>query len=138
MNDNPKLKRVQVVSFGYKYGPPPEANLVEDVRWVPNPYYDLALRELTGADPAVQEFILAQTDVVDFLSDLRTSLHRRLRGWLENGNDHEQVVLAFGCTGGKHRSRFFTLACAEMVKEIVAQLGISADVSVNHRDEGKE
>lgn len=138
MKDDAKLKRIQVVSFGFKYGPPPEANLVEDVRWVTNPFYEPSLRELTGADRAVQEFILSQPGVVEFLSDMRNSLHRRLRGWLDYGNDHEQVTLAFGCTGGKHRSRFFALTCAAMATEIVAALGIKSHVSVSHRDEGKE
>ncbi|MBS2003555.1 MAG: hypothetical protein JST44_18710 [Cyanobacteria bacterium SZAS LIN-5] len=127
------IKNIRVLSFGFKYGPPPFAHIVEDVRWVKNPFYEPSLHAMTGADAPVQEFILAQDDVVGFLSDMRTNLRRRLRGF-SHSNYHETLIIAFGCTGGKHRSRFFAIKCAEMLAELTLELGIEAEVVVEHRD----
>lgn len=134
MTNNPNLNCIRVISFGFKHGPPPFANLVEDVRWVRKPFYEPGLHAMTGADAPVQEFILAQPDVVDFLSDMRNNLRRRLSGF-RHSNYHETLTLAFGCTGGKHRSRFFAFKCAEMLAELVDELGITTEIVVEHRDQ---
>lgn len=127
------LQNVRIISFGFKYGPAPEANLVEDVRWVPNPYWDLSLRELTGADPRVHEFILAQPDVAEFIDEMRTSLRRRLRGYRQS-NYHDTLTIAFGCTGGKHRSRFFAFKCAEILADLLPEFNVVSNIVVEHRD----
>lgn len=133
MTTSNNIKKIQVLSFGYKYGSPPSAHIVEDVRWVKNPFYEPDLHAMTGADAPVQEFILAQEDVVGFLHDMRTNLRRRLRGFMHS-NYHETLLIAFGCTGGKHRSRFFAIKCAEMLAELIVELGINAEIVVEHRD----
>ncbi len=133
MTENNNINSIRVISFGYKYGPPPFAHLVEDVRWVRNPFYEPELHAMTGADAPVQEFILAQPDVVDFLSDMRNNLRRRLRGF-SHSNYHETLIFAFGCTGGKHRSRFFAFKCAEMLAKLTVELGITAEIVVEHLD----
>ena len=132
------LTSVEVVSFGYKYGPPPEANLVLDVRSLENPYYHDTLRPLTGADEPVQEFLLAKESTADFIAAMRTVVSLSLRGWLEFGSDHKHVTLAFGCTGGKHRSRFCAIKALEVVQELVAELKLTSQVTLTHRDDGKE
>ena len=68
------LHAVCIMSFGFKYGPPPAADFVEDMRWVKNPFYEHELRSLTGADELVQQFILAQPDVAAYLDDLHSSM----------------------------------------------------------------
>ncbi len=134
MTTNNNIKNIRVLSFGFKYGPPPPfAHIVEDVRWVANPFYEPTLHAMTGADAPVQEFILAQPDVVAFLRDMRNNLRRRLRGF-SHSNYHETLILAFGCTGGKHRSRFFAIKCAEMLAELTAELDIDAEIVLEHRD----
>lgn len=137
MTENNKIKHIRVLSFGFKYAPPPaEAHIVEDMRWVKNPFWDPTLAAMNGADAPVQEFILAQDDVLEFLADMRSQMRRRLKG-LRHSNYHETLTIAFGCTGGKHRSRFFAFKCAEMVAELIVELGIDADIAIEHRD-GRE
>src|ERR1700722_8761802 len=128
---------VCVMSFGFKYGPPPAADFVEDVRWVKNPFYEPALRSLTGADELVQQFILNQPSVWDYLGDLRNDIREQLRLWLAK-DDTSSLVLAFGCTGGKHRSRFFAITCVDIASELLLELGAQAQVTLTHRDDGKE
>jgi RNase adapter protein RapZ len=134
MTQTNSLKNIRVLSFGFKHAPPPFANIVEDVRWVRNPFYEPGLHAMTGADRPVQEFILAQPDVLEFLSDMRNNLRRRLRGF-RHSNYHETLTIAFGCTGGKHRSRFFAIKCAEMLAELSDEFGITPEIVVEHRDQ---
>jgi RNase adapter protein RapZ len=134
-----KLTDIEVVSFGYKYGPPPAANLVLDLRFLENPHYDEQLRPLTGCDEAVQRFILDRdAATAPMLAMLSEQLKLMLRGFLRVGNDHVSVRFAFGCTGGKHRSRFFALSCYRMVNDIVAELGLDSNIQLIHRDAGRE
>ena len=72
------------------------------------------------------------------LAMLSEQLKLMLRGFLRVGNDHISVRFAFGCTGGKHRSRFFAVSCYRMVNDIVAELGLDSNVQLKHRDEGRE
>jgi RNase adapter protein RapZ len=101
---------VQVVSFSYKRGLPPMADMVFDMRFLRNPHYDPILSELTGKDPAVADFIAADPLYPQFLMRLQELLHICLEGWMREGKSY--VTLAFGCSGGKHRSVCISTAVA--------------------------
>ncbi len=133
-----QLLNIRIVSFGFKYGSPVQSNLLYDVRFVKNPYYEETLRPLTGADKPVADFILGQAVSRRFLRQLKLQLRDALRGYLEHGHDHETVVIAFGCTGGKHRSVCFALQCKRIVRDLSRELSISPKVAVLHRDLGRE
>ena len=116
---------VNIVSFGYKNGIPPEADLVFDVRCLPNPYYEDSLRDLTGLDSAVVEYIwkdgTAQA-LTDRLGDLLALLIPLYR------HDRTELTIAVGCTGGHHRS----VAVAQALADALEQQDLT--VSVTHRD----
>jgi len=90
--------QVKVVSFGFKYGVPVDADLVFDVRFLPNPNYDPALRPLTGQDERVKEFVLKQTETKEFLSRLKALLEFTLPLYRREGKSY--LTIAVGCTGG--------------------------------------
>ncbi|MBY0269817.1 MAG: RNase adapter RapZ [Burkholderiales bacterium] len=92
-------------SFGFKHGIPLDADFVFDVRCLPNPYYDLRLRPLTGCDAPVAEFIRATPDAMRMLDDI----HRFITDWLPafERDNRSYLTIAIGCTGGRHRSVFF-------------------------------
>lgn len=98
-------------SFGFKHGIPLDADFVFDVRCLPNPYYDLRLRPLTGCDAAVAEFIRATPDAMRMLDDI----HRFISDWLPSfeRDNRSYLTIAIGCTGGRHRSVFFVETLAE-------------------------
>ncbi|MEV7692053.1 RNase adapter RapZ [Microbacterium sp. NPDC089189] len=120
-----------VMSFGFKYGLPPDADLVADMRFLPNPYWTEDLRALTGEDAAVQDFVLEQTGAREFLDAYSAALLPVLAGYQRENKRHS--IIAVGCTGGKHRS-------VVMAREIAARLaevpGVA--VGVTHRDLGRE
>ena len=120
-----------VMSFGFKYGLPPDADLVADMRFLPNPYWTEELRPLTGEDPAVREFVLEQEGAREFLDTYTAALAPVLAGYQRENKRHS--IIAVGCTGGKHRS-------VVMAREIAARLGQEPGVavSVSHRDLGRE
>ena len=120
--------RVSVVSFGYKYGLPVDADLVADCRFLPNPHWVPSLRPLSGCDAAVRDYVLSQPGAAEFLDAYLAVLEVSLAGFEREGRRY--VTLAVGCTGGKHRS----VAIAE---QIAARLG-GRDVTVSHRDLGRE
>jgi UPF0042 nucleotide-binding protein len=122
--------RVTIVSFGFKYGLPVDADMVVDCRFLPNPHWIAELAPLTGQDPAVREYVLGQSGTTDFLRAYLEALEITLSGY-ERGGKHF-VTLAVGCTGGKHRS----VAISE---EIAARLAATwPGVQVTHRDLGRE
>lgn len=122
--------RATVVSFGFKYGLPVDADLVVDVRFLPNPYWIPELRELTGLDDAVRDYVLAQDGAGEFL-DLYTRLLQTIgAGYRREGKHY--LTLAVGCTGGKHRS----VAISQVLGERLRALGIEA--TVVNRDLGRE
>jgi RNase adapter protein RapZ len=94
--------RLHLISFAYKNGIPPESDMVLDVRFLPNPYFVESLSPLTGADPAVRDFVLGQPRTRDFLKHLLKFLDYLLPLYQEEGKTH--LTLAVGCTGGQHRS----------------------------------
>jgi UPF0042 nucleotide-binding protein len=120
--------RVHVMSFGYKYGLPVDADLVADCRFLPNPHWVPELRALSGLDAPVRDYVLGQPAAGAFLSAYLEVLDVSLAGFEREGKRF--VTLAIGCTGGKHRS----VAIAE---QIAARLA-GRDVTVTHRDLGRE
>ena len=120
--------RLNIVSFGYKYGLPVDADLVADCRFLPNPHWMPSLRPLSGCDAAVRDYVLSQPAAAEFLDAYLAVLEVSLAGFEREGKRY--VTLAVGCTGGKHRS----VAIAE---QIAARLG-GRDVTVSHRDLGRE
>lgn len=117
---------VSVISFGFKYGIPIEADLVFDVRFLPNPYYIAELRDQTGLDEGVREFIFGYQQTLDFMKHLENLVSFLLPRYVEEGK--AALVIAVGCTGGHHRSVAVTRALAEFIR----QKGYQA--AENHRD----
>jgi RNase adapter protein RapZ len=120
--------RVNIVSFGYKYGVPVDADLVADCRFLPNPHWVPSLQPLTGLDAGVRDYVLSQQGAPEFLDAYLQVLEVSLPGFEREGKRY--VTLAVGCTGGKHRS-------VAMAEQIAARLG-GRDVTVSHRDLGRE
>ena len=117
---------VNVLSFGFKHGIPIEADLVFDVRFMPNPYYVAELKQQTGLDAAVRDFVLSFQQTHDFLEQLQKMLQFLLPLYKEEGKT--VLVIAIGCTGGHHRS----VAVAHEVSEFIMKEGYP--VTENHRD----
>ena len=124
-SDRPAMS-VSVVSFGFKYGIPKEADLVLDVRFLPNPYYIAELRHQTGLDDGVYNFVFGYQQTRDFMGHLEQLMGFLLPQYAEEGKT--VLVVGVGCTGGRHRSVAVTRALAEFVR----QKGYSA--TENHRD----
>ena len=119
-----------VLSFGFKYGIPVDADLVADMRFIDNPHWDPKLRSLTGLDSAVSEVVLANPAVQEFLTIYEDLVRVMRPGYLAEGKRY--VTIAIGCTGGKHRS----VATAVEIAERLRSIGIQT--LVVHRDLGKE
>lgn len=118
--------QVKVVSFGFKYGLPVDADLVFDVRFLSNPNYDANLRPLTGLDEAVKRFLLEQRETQEFLQRLQDLLAFTLPRYRREGKAY--LTIAIGCTGGRHRS----VALAEAIADFVRTQGFPC--TVQHRD----
>ena len=117
---------INVVSFGFKYGIPRDADLVFDVRFLPNPYYDLELRPLTGNDEAIQNFVMQFDEAKEFMNKIADLLEFLIPNYIKEGKNG--LVVAIGCTGGKHRS--VTLANG-IYKELET---LPYSVRIVHRD----
>lgn len=107
--------RVQCMSFGFKYGLPSDADLVFDVRCLPNPFYVPELKSLTGLDDAVSNYVMESEQSQEFLQKLTDLLDFSLPLYKEEGKS--ELVIAFGCTGGKHRSVTFAEAMSRHMRE---------------------
>ena len=107
---------VTILSFGFKYGIPSDADLVFDVRFLPNPYYIEELKEKTGQDKAVQQYVMDNDKAPVFLEKVTDLLEFLLPNYILEGKN--QLVIAVGCTGGKHRSVTLANAIYEKMKEI--------------------
>lgn len=129
-DDDPRALRATVMSFGFKYGIPVDADLVADVRFLPNPHWDERLRPMNGLDDDVSSFVLAQSPAAPFLDGYAGLVALMREGYLEEGKRY--LTVAVGCTGGKHRS----VAMAESLAERLRVLGI--ETLVIHRDLGRE
>ena len=116
-------------SFGFKHGVPVDADIVYDVRCLPNPYWDASLRSLTGLDKPVADFLGADAEVTEMLADISYFLAK----WLPNfeANNRSYITIAVGCTGGQHRSVYL---CERLSQAFAEKL---ANVQVRHRELGK-
>jgi RNase adapter protein RapZ len=126
--------RVNVLSFGYKYGIPVDADLVLDCRFIPNPHWIPELRPLTGLDDKVKDNVLANAGVSDFVQSYVSVINQMLPGYMREGKKY--LTVAIGCTGGRHRS-------VSVAREIAAQLdgerdGFTVSAHASHRDVGRE
>ena len=124
--DGAPAMSVSVISFGFKYGIPIEADLVFDVRFLPNPYYIAELRDQTGLDDGVRDFVFGYQQTRDFMKHLENLMGFLLPLYVEEGKT--ALVIGVGCTGGHHRSVAVTRALADFIR----QKGYSA--AENHRD----
>ena len=117
---------IHLISFGFKYGLPADANLVLDVRFLPNPYFVPDLRPLSGCHPKVQAYVLEKEDTIEFLKYTEGLLRFLIPKYKTEGKSY--LVIALGCTGGRHRS----VAIVEHLKKIFT--GSDEKVIVTHRD----
>lgn len=117
---------INVVSFGFKYGLPLDADLVFDVRFLPNPFYDPEMKELTGLDTKVRDYVMKFWQTEEFLKKLHSMILFLLPYYVEEGKP--QLVVGIGCTGGKHRS----VTVAEELCRFLEHNNYQA--SVSHRD----
>ena len=118
-------------SFGFKYGLPPDADIVADMRFLPNPFWDERLRPFTGEDEEVREYVLGQEGAEEFLDAYSAALRPVLEGYQRENKSHS--VVAIGCTGGKHRS---VVMVRELAQRLASVPGVA--VRVTHRDLGRE
>lgn len=122
--------QVAVLSFGYKYGVPRDADVVLDVRFLPNPYWVDWLRPLGGDEPPVRRYVTGQPEYAEFLSRLVALLDFLLPGYLAEGKSY--LTVAVGCTGGRHRS----VVVADELVAYFREKGMS--VTLDHRDLGRD
>ena len=122
---------VTVLSFGFKYGVPEDADLVFDVRFLPNPYYDEHLRPLTGQVQAVRDYVMRGTTAEIFLKKLYDMIDFLLPNYINEGKN--QLVIAVGCTGGKHRS-------VTIARELYSRIARNGEYGfrLEHRDVDKD
>ena len=118
--------RISVYSFGFKHGAPIDADIVIDVRFLPNPYYDKELRTKTGLDREVSEFVLGQPETKRFLERWYALLDEIIPGYIKEGKQY--LTIGVGCTGGQHRS----VALATVTGQHLSQAGYH--VNTTHRD----
>ncbi len=129
-----KALRINVLSFGYKYGIPVDADLVLDCRFIPNPHWIPELRPLSGLDDAVYNHVLASDGVADFVKSYVSVVEKMIPGYLTEGKKY--VTIAIGCTGGKHRSVSVAREVAEQLNREHGDYAVSAHAT--HRDVGRE
>lgn len=120
---------VEVMSFGFKYGLPLDADIVMDVRFLPNPFYVPALKHQTGNDPAVQEYVMNSALAQQFYRHFKSLLETSLPGYIKEGKS--SLTIAVGCTGGQHRS----VTIANKVAHDLQADGYT--VNIHHRDVSK-
>ena len=119
---------VNILSFGFKHGIPIEADLVFDVRFMPNPYYVPELKNKTGLDQAVRDFVFSFRQTNDFMEQLEKMLTFLLPLYAEEGKS--ALVIAIGCTGGHHRSVYLANRLGEALKPVLKNM------QIRHRDLG--
>jgi UPF0042 nucleotide-binding protein len=123
--------QLTVMSFGYKYGIPADADNVADARFIPNPFWNEELRPFTGLDSQVSDYVLSQTGAMEFVESYAKALQPVLDGYLRENKHY--ATIAIGCTGGKHRSVAVSTKLAGLLSE-----NNEYTVTVRHRDLGKE
>lgn len=121
---------ITIMSFGFKYGIPRDSDIVQDVRFLPNPYYDEKLRPLTGNDKAIQDYVMDCKEGPEFLDKFIELVQFLIPNYIREGKN--QLVISIGCTGGKHRS-------VTIANEVYNRLQKSTyTVRIVHRDIGKD
>jgi UPF0042 nucleotide-binding protein len=120
-----------IVSFGFKYGIPADADNVADVRFIPNPFWNEELRPYTGLDQQVSDYVLSQQGAMEFVDSYVKSLAPVLAGYARENKHY--ATIAIGCTGGKHRS---VAVASELGRALASNVEVA--VTVRHRDLGKE
>lgn len=130
-NQDYKNLFITILSFGFKYGIPADSDLVFDVRFLPNPYYVEGLRTKTGNDAEIQEYVLQFEEAHRFMDKLEDMLNFLIPNYITEGKN--QLVIAIGCTGGKHRS--VTLA-NELYRKLSGNMEYG--LKIEHRDIGKD
>ncbi len=122
-----KRLNLTIVSFGYRYGTPSDADIVIDVRFLPNPFFVEGLKPLSGLDPKVREFVLEKEETKEFFARFVELMHFLLPNYVKEGKSY--LTVAVGCTGGVHRS----VVIAEELALKIAE-GDGYNIKVNHRD----
>ena len=121
---------ITIMSFGFKYGIPRDSDIVQDVRFLPNPYYDEELRPLTGNDKVIQDYVMNCKEGPEFLDKFIDLVQFLIPNYIKEGKN--QLVISIGCTGGKHRS-------VTIANEVYNRLQKSTyTVRIYHRDIGKD
>jgi len=128
--------RVNILSFGYKYGIPVDADLVMDCRFIPNPHWIPELIPLTGLDQSVRENVLAADNVQEFLVNYQALFGTMANGFIHEGRKY--LTLAVGCTGGKHRSVAIAAELAKRFEGMSQKSGRKISAQAIHRDLGRE
>jgi UPF0042 nucleotide-binding protein len=126
--------RLNILSFGYKYGIPVDADLVLDCRFIPNPHWVPELQPLTGLDQAVSDRVFSNVGVTEFVGDYVKLIKDMLPGYIREGKKY--LTIAIGCTGGKHRSVAISTEIAKQLSATSSELAVSAHAV--HRDLGRE
>ena len=134
--DNSVDLQVNILSFGYKYGIPVDADLVVDCRFIANPHWDLALRPMTGLEKPVSDAVLNSQNVQEFLSRYQSLFETMATGFIEEGRKY--LTLAIGCTGGKHRSVAITQELQARLSANKLLQGKNIQTKALHRDLGRE
>jgi UPF0042 nucleotide-binding protein len=123
-----KSMNVMVLSFGFKYGIPEDADLLFDVRFLPNPYYVLELRPLSGNDKLIRDYVMKYEEATIFLDKIDDMLNFLIPNYIKEGKN--SLVIAIGCTGGKHRS----VTIANEIYSRLLQHSESFGLKIEHRD----
>lgn len=121
---------VTIMSFGFKYGIPRDSDIVQDVRFLPNPYYDEKLRPLTGNDKVIQDYVMNCDESHEFVDKFMDMVFFLIPNYIKEGKN--QLVISIGCTGGKHRS----VTVANAIYDRLSKS--SYTVRIFHRDIGKD
>lgn len=127
-NQSYKSMNVMVLSFGFKYGIPEDADLLFDVRFLPNPYYILELRPLSGNDKPIRDYVMKYEEATIFLDKIDDMLNFLIPNYIKEGKN--SLVIAIGCTGGKHRS----VTIANEIYSRLLQHSESFGLKIEHRD----
>lgn len=129
MTDTTKLN-VKLLSFGFKYNPPKEINLLLDVRFLPNPYWQGELRPLTGLEAEVSDYVIGSAEGQGFLKLVKPLLLYLVQQ--NAGAGKKDITVAIGCTGGRHRS----VAVAEVLQDLLQVMPVN--LQCEHRDIAKD
>lgn len=127
-----KNMMITILSFGFKYGIPADSDMVMDVRFLPNPYYDIELRPKTGNDAEIQQFVMSSPEATQFVDKLEDLVEFLIPKYIHEGKN--QLVISIGCTGGKHRSVTLANELFKRLEKEEREYGLK----IEHRDLTKD